>query len=218
MSAELNKEIDNLKTDVLTLAAMAEQNLRRAALAVIRRNPELTPEIVERNAALGLATAELEQNCLRLMSMYNPAAPDLRFLVAVLKAGRQLKPVGELAVQIGEDAVWYSQASNARYDPDFSRIAVKTLDLLKDSVTSLIGLNADLAKKVDAGEFETRLTGRQIYRRLCDSNNQQYLATYLLHTNNCFEKIAHHASNIAAEVLFLTDFTHTAGNAAHDIS
>ena len=83
MATQLTRQIDALKKKILTLSALVEENLRRAFTAIETRDPELATEVIDTDFPIDHMEVDIEEECLKVLALYQPVAGDLRFLVAV---------------------------------------------------------------------------------------------------------------------------------------
>ena len=90
MRIHLQREIENLKKDILTLGAMVEYSVREATLAIERRDEELAQSVIEKDLTIDQMEVEVEESCLKILALHQPVAIDLRFIIAVLKINNDL--------------------------------------------------------------------------------------------------------------------------------
>jgi phosphate transport system protein len=209
MPAHLRREIENLKKEILTCGAIAEQSVRNATRAIEHRDEALAKGVIERDINLDQMEVEVEESCLKILALYQPVAIDLRFIIAVLKINNDLERVGDLAVNIAERAMFLATQPEVNVELDFTTMAVKTQEMLKKSLDALVNLNAGLAREVCACDDEIDAMNRQMYLIVQDAMNthpdQIEPLTHLLSASRHLERIADHATNIAEDVIYMIE-------------
>ena len=121
MAHHLHREVEALKKKVLALSAMAEESVLRAVQAVEERDADLAAQVVKNDYVIDQAEVEVEEDCLKILALYQPVAIDLRFIIAVLKINGDLERIADLAVNIAERAEFLA-ASPPELSPSWSSI------------------------------------------------------------------------------------------------
>lgn len=209
MAEHLQREIENLKKEILTIGAMAEQSVREATLAIKDRNERLAGAVIENDVNLDQKEVEVEENCLKILALHQPVAIDLRFIIAVLKINSDLERVGDLAVNIAERAMFLVTQPEVNIKFDFTTMAVKTQEMLKKSLDALVNLNAGLAREVCACDDEIDAMNRKMFHIIQDAistyPDQVDALIHLLSASRHLERIADHATNIAEDVIYMIE-------------
>ena len=209
MPVHLQREIENLKKDILTLGAMAEHSVREATRAIESRDETLARGVVEKDINLDQMEVEVEESCLKILALHQPVAVDLRFIIAVLKINNDLERVGDLAVNIAERALFLTTGADVSVEFDFTTMAVKTQEMLKKSLDALVNFNARLAHEVCVCDDEIDAMNRQMYLIVQDAMStypdQVKPLLHLLSASRHLERIADHATNIAEDVIYMIE-------------
>lgn len=207
MSIHLLHEVEKLKKRVLTLGALVEEQVRKSVEAASKRDEKLAAEVIAGDAEIDRMEVDIEEDCLKVLALYQVVAGDLRFIVAILKMNSDLERIGDLAVNIAERAQFL-----ARLEPDemvfnLRDMAEKTQAMLKQSLDALINRDVGLAYRVCAADEEVDNVNRQAYAVLMEAvqRNPPRLKT-LIHQFTAMrqlERIADHATNIAEDVIYM---------------
>ena len=209
MAAHLQREIENLKKEILTVGAMAEQSVREATQAIEDRDEYLARAVIEKDVNLDQKEVEVEESCLKILALHQPVAIDLRFIIASLKINSDLERVGDLAVNIAERAMFLASQPQVNIEFDFNTMATKAQEMLKKSLDALVTLNAGLAREVCACDDEIDAMNRQMYLTVQDAINtypdQVEALIHLLSASRHLERIADHATNIAEDVIYMIE-------------
>ena len=209
MPVHLQREIENLKTEILTLGAMVEQNVRKATIAIESRDEILAKSVIEKDIEVDQKEVEVEESCLKILALHQPVAIDLRFIIACLKINNDLERVGDLAVNIAERAAFLCTQPPVYGAFNFVDMAAKAQKMLTLSLDALVNLSADLARQVCAYDDEIDIMNRKIYilvQNMIHTNPDQTESfIHLLSVSRHLERIADHATNIAEDVIYMVE-------------
>lgn len=209
MAVHLEREIAQLKKKILTLGSVVEERVRQAVQAVSRRDEALAQKIITADAEIDRMEVEIEEDCLKVLALYQPVAVDLRFIVSVLKINNDLERIGDLAVNIAERAIFL--ASQPRlYDPlDIPVISEKVQGMLKDSLDALVNADLNLARRVCAADDEVDGLNRGMHEKVRAEIRRDIEvlqgASQLLDVSRFLERIADQATNIAEDVIYMVE-------------
>lgn len=207
MSLHLKSATKQLKKRMLALSAQVEENVCRAVLAVERRDSQLAQDVFIKDQAIDTMEVQIEEECLKVLALFQPVATDLRFIVSMLKINQDLERIGDIAVNIAERAVVlatkHTDTSSAPFDP----AAAMTRRLLKASIDALIEMDATAAERVCeeqaaiAARFHELRGG--IHELLRADPSEMELRLNCLGVVRHLERIAELAREVAEYVIFL---------------
>ncbi|HBF43429.1 MAG TPA: phosphate transport system regulatory protein PhoU [Desulfobacteraceae bacterium] len=209
MKWHLQKEIDKLKKQILSLGAMVEERVRIAIQAHEKRDGELARKIMNADCEVDAFEVELEEECLKVLALHQPVAVDLRFISAVIKINNDLERIGDEAVNIAERVINISKWPPVTVPFDFRVMAEKTEAMLKGSLDAIVNLDADLAYKICLLDDEVDEINHSIYDKIKEAISRQPdrvgLLINLLLISRHLERIADHATNIAEDVIYMIE-------------
>lgn len=206
---QLKFRIESIKRSLLLLGGMVEDALQQALQAVHKRNPALAANVLAGDRRIDAKEVELEEECLATLTLEQPVAVDLRFVVAALKITADLERIGDLAGNIAEQATALSTQEALPIMPyDLPGMGRRAVAMLTKSLDALVHLDSDLAEEVRREDAMVDA----IYRRMFDHiqseirRHPEYLSQliHLMTIGRMLERIADHAVNISADVLYLT--------------
>jgi phosphate transport system protein len=209
MSVHLQREIERLKRQLLSLCALVEEQVQLAVQALLDRDPDMARRVVQRDIDIDHREVEVEEECLKTLALHQPVASDLRLIVAAMKINNDLERIGDLAVNIARKAVNFASQTPMEIPFDLAGMWDKTHSMLRDSLDALVNLNPVLANDVCARDTEVDHMKREI-RQSAESMMQRdpakvpVLLTLLAVSRN-LERIADHATNIGEDVIYLAE-------------
>ena len=98
-------ELESLKGQLLSMASLVEESIHKSIQALVERSEELAEEVISSDDAINMAEIKMDQLCLNLLALHQPAAIDLRFIASAMKINNDLERMGDQAVNIAERAL-----------------------------------------------------------------------------------------------------------------
>lgn len=209
MATHLQREVDKLKNKIIALAATVEKTVHEAVTAVNTRNARTAQQIIEGDAAIDQTEVDIEEDCLKLLALYQPVATDLRFIIAVMKINNDIERVGDLAVNIAERALSLCEQPPIKEPIDFAQMNRKALAMFRGSLDALMHQDVRRAHQVRALDDEVDTLNREMYDKiraaLHKSPEQVDALLNYSSVSRLLERIADGATNIAEDVIYLVE-------------
>lgn len=211
MKRHLERELDRLRKKILTLSAMVEGNIEKALLSLTRHEIKLAKEVIESDHEIDHFEVEIEEDCLKILALYQPEAIDLRYVVGILKMNNDLERMGDLAVNIAERSAYLADKKGTKLFLDFTQMGEKTIAMVKKALDSLIKMNATMAREVCAADDEVDEMHRKMLLLIQDyiekNPHEIKILIHLLLVSRHLERIADQATNIAEDVIYMIEGT-----------
>jgi phosphate transport system protein len=207
MAGKKEGDIEALKEQVLKMGGFVEESIRQSVKALVERDRDLAMKVMEGDAIVNNYDVEIEEECIRLLAIWQPTGSTLRFITTAIKIITDLERMGDLAVDICERAIELNEEPPLKPYIDIPRMAEAAQAMLKDSLDSFVKGDADLAMKVCASDDYVDNLNVQIFNELLmymlkDSKNISR-AVRLTYITKYLERIADHATNIAEMVVYM---------------
>jgi phosphate transport system protein len=209
MARHLQQEIEKLKSKLLTLATNAKDAVEKAVKSVDERDAGLAQTVVDGDLTIDRAEVDLEEDCLKILALYQPVATDLRLIVSVMKINNDIERIGDLAVNIAERALFLCTEPPIEAPSDLAEMRTKALAMLIGSLDSLVRQDTKRARAVRTGDDEVDDLNRQVFREFSaavrkNPDQVECLLSYLS-VGRHLERIADYATNIAEDVIYLME-------------
>ena len=205
----LQRELDNLKKELLSIAAMVENATDKALVALVERRPNLAYEVINEDDLIDQKEVRIEEECMKILALHQPMATDLRFVVTALKVNNDLERVGDLAVNIAERAAYLASKEMLAVTLDFPKMAEEVMKMLKSALDSLTRQDTDLARRIIAADDQIDDFNRRMYHCLQDlmQENPSTIkrAMHLLSASRHLERIADLATNICEDLIYMVE-------------
>jgi phosphate transport system protein len=209
MLKHLQKDIDSLKTKIITMGSEIEDRLYKSSLAMINRDERLVNEVIQSDNQIDKMEVDIEEHCLKILALYQPVAIDLRFIIAVLKINNELERVGDIAVNIAERAAVLCKRKDFKIPYNVTAMATKVESMLTRSIDALVNMDVSLAHQIRAEDDEVDEYNRDMYTRVRDmilqSPEDIDCMMHAVSAGRHLERVADHACNIAEDVIYLVD-------------
>jgi phosphate transport system protein len=200
-------ELEQLKTRLLEMGGIAEEQVRTAVKGLVERDHALIDQVLVGDDPLNSLHIEIDNRCFTLLALYQPMAADLRTIVAAVKINTDLERVGDLAVNIAEAARRYASRSPVKKLIDIPRMATIAQTMLRDALDAFVRRDTDLAQQVLNEDDRLDSLKTQIFRELLTYMLQDPStiepALDLILISRHLERIGDHATNVAEDVIFI---------------
>jgi phosphate transport system protein len=209
MKRHLERELDKLRKKILTLGAMVEGSIEKAILSLMRQDLKLADKVIESDEEIDQLEVEIEEDCLKILALYQPAAIDLRYVIGILKMNNDLERMGDYSVNIAERAAYLAKQKRTDLAIDFTTMWEKTIVMVKGALDSLIKMDSQKARGVCASDDEVDEINREMLNLIQDhmekNPKELRLLMHLFLASRHLERIADLATNIAEDVVYMTE-------------
>ncbi len=220
MKRHFDADLDDLRGSLLRMGGLCEEMVQSAVKVVIERDESRLVAVQAWERQVNALHIEIDDVCLRLLALHQPAAGDLRLIAAAIKINSDLERVGDQAVNIAETGVYLCKEPKIKLG-DIPRMVQVAVGMLKDSLDAFARGDVGLARGViKSDDEEDRLKSQTfnelVYLMQSDASAIQRGMGIILIARN-LERIADHATNIAEDVIFMVlgkDIRHSADPAS----
>jgi len=209
MTVHMKREIDKLKKMLLSLCTVVQDRFQQAVKSIKQRNINLAEKIIEADIEIDHMEVEVEEECLKILALYQPVAIDLRFIITAMKINNDLERIGDLAVNLAERSVFLAKHKEIDIPVDLEAMTEKTQSMLRKSLDALVNMDCHLAHQVCASDDEVDAMNRHMFvvvqDRIQTNPEQTDVLMHLLSASRHLERIADYATNIAEDVIYMVE-------------
>ncbi len=202
------RELQGVKDDVLQIGSLVDTAIERALTALIDRNVALAQVVAEGDQEINSLRYRLEEKCVWLIAHQQPAARDLRMIVAAMNIDTELERVADHAAGIARIVVQMGEEPLIKPLIDMPLMAEAARDMVARSLEAFAQGNAELAREVARRDDYVDQLYQQVFRELLtymmEDPRTITRALYLLFIAHNLERIGDRATNIAERVIFMT--------------
>ena len=204
------REQDALWADFLALAASVVNSLEKSAQAIRDGRFDLIDEVENEEEDSDRREVLIEQECLRILALYEPVASDLRRMATVLKVNRDWERIADLALRVARRARKLARKPGGMAMPEaLKQLARDVLQQVRASYQALASRDVTTARAVIAGDtainVQYRALRKQFKTGLGQHPEQLDAWLELMNTARNLERIADHAAGIARTVVYLEE-------------
>jgi len=209
MHRHFEEELTRLKERILKMGALVESQITASIKALVERDTALAKQTIQNDHLVNAMDVEIDEDCIRLLALYQPAARDLRFITTAMKITTDLERMSDLAEDICERSIELAEEPLLKPYIDIPRMADAAQKMVREALDAFVNKDAKLARRVCAeDQFIDELT-HQIFRELLSfmvedpttitrAVRVSFVAKYI-------ERIGDHATNIAEMVVYLVE-------------
>ena len=218
MERHRDQDLEKIRQTLLRMGGLVERMIGEAMQALIDRDVARAQAVIATDDEVDEVEKELDELCQRYIALQQPAAVDLRLLVAAMKIATDLERMGDSAVNVAQATEALNREPPLKPYIDLPRLARISQEMVRDALDSLVNRDSAAALAVCKRDDEVDSLYKQLFRELLtymmeDPRNITRALHLLLVARN-YERIADHATNIGEDVIFYVegrDIRHSAG-------
>jgi phosphate transport system protein len=203
-----HQQLDDVKTDIVRLAAMTTETIPRATEALLSSDLAAAQQIIDDDDIIDQQSIEVEEACLRVLALQQPMAGDLRAVMTAIKLNWDLERSADLAVNICKTVRRiYGVSLTPQLRGIIEQMSEEAYRLMRLSVDAYMDGNIALAAALD--DMDDRLDALQVefVRAIFDAHERDLMpmmsAVQLGLIGRYYERIGDHAVNIGERVQYL---------------
>jgi phosphate transport system protein len=209
MTRHFHEELEALKQTLLAMGGLVEDQIRRAMRALLERDDVIAQEVIDRDRQVNTYDVEVDEQCVNLLALHQPAAGDLRFITTTMKIVTDLERIGDQAVNIAQRALELNREPQLKPYIDLPRMADRAQRMVKESLDAFVAGDTALARQVCGEDAEVDALKEQIFRELLtfmmEDPRTVSRAIRVILISRFLERVADHATNIAEMVIYLVE-------------
>ena len=206
--ATLDRDLRTLQDDLLRLGSMLDEAISRAMRSLADRNLPLARQVVTDDAPINTLRFQIEEACLSLIATQQPAAGDLRKVVAAMSIVSDMERMADHAAGIAKIVLKMGDEPLLKPLIDMPRMAEECRQMLKQALDAFVSRDVELARAVASRDDVIDDLYKQIFRELLsfmvEDPRTTTRALYLLFAAHNLERIGDRAVNITERVIFMT--------------
>jgi phosphate transport system protein len=216
ISLSFDMELNDLRTKILAMGGKVEMMIAGSIKALIDRDSALADRIIAMDHEVNGFEVAIDEKCLQLLALRQPAARDLRFITLALKIVTDLERIGDQCANMAKRVKEINEEPPLTPYIDIPRMAQRTESMVKESLDAFVRGDVELAIKVcKDDQFVDELNvhiQRKLLTFMIEDPTTITRAIRLNYISKYLERIADHATNIAEMVIFMVkgkDIRHT---------
>ncbi len=204
--AKLDQDLDRLRDDILRMGDMVDNAIVRAMEALVEQDTVLAQEVIAGDEAVNAMRFQVEEHCLSLIATQQPAAGDLRAIVAAMNIVSDLERMGDHAAGIAKSVLRGEDDLKLEVPTDIMLMAKDVREMLQMAFKAYRNQDLALAHKVAARDDEIDEQYRKLFRDLLQTMAEKPIKSgagiRLQFASHNLERIADRATNLVERVIF----------------
>jgi phosphate transport system protein len=205
----LEEGLDSLRTKIIKMGSLVEEQLEFSLKSLFEQNIELSKIVIERDRKVDKYDVKIDKLCQKIFALTQPVAVDLRLIMSALKINNDLERMGDIAVNIAETTGPLVNNIDLLKRVQLDIMAEKVMTMIQKAIDSFVNNDHEVAFGVIKSDDIIDNMDREIFGKLVNEmtadnsliNPGAHSISILRH----LERLADHATNIAEEVIFLVD-------------
>ncbi|HFQ13916.1 MAG TPA: phosphate signaling complex protein PhoU [Gammaproteobacteria bacterium] len=217
ISQQFNEELEDIRTRVMYMGGIVEQQLSDAIKALTTMDAALAEVVITNDYKVNALEVSIDEECTQILARRQPAASDLRLVISVIKTITDLERIGDEAERIGRMALHFAEkGGDAKMLSGIVHMGDLVVKLLHDALDTFARTDAEAAvkvaredKKVDQ-EYETILRNLMTY--MMEDPRTIPILVDMMWSARALERIGDRSRNICEYVIYLVkgkDVRHT---------
>jgi len=209
MPDRFHRELANLKARLLELAQAAEAAIELSIKALLHRDHDLAIQVITGDRAVNALEEAIDNECIRLIALFQPVAIDLRQLMAVDHISAELERIGDIATNIAEEVLNLQHLPAKPIHSGLVRMAQDVQEMMRRCLQAFLTQDARLAREVCQADDEVDSLDRSIIHNLL---MEMTVAQEAITAGMCqvsivrnLERVGDHATNIAEQVVYMVE-------------
>jgi phosphate transport system protein len=209
MTRHFHDELEQVKEKTLKLGSLVESMVEQAVASLVDRDSRLAEETIAADKKADTWEVEINEDCIRLLALQQPAAVDLRFITTAMKISTDLERTADQAVNISQRAIELNEEPQLKPYIDIPIMSQLAQKMLRESLDAFVRKDVALAFEVIETDNKVDALKNQIFRELLtfmmEDPRTIPRAIRLILVSRYLERVADHATNIAEMAVYLVE-------------
>lgn len=209
MSKHLQRDLSQLAQQLLGQSSRVEEMVNKACRGLRESRIDVANDVLDQEIEVDRQEILIEEECLKILALYQPVAIDLRRVTTVLKINSELERVGDLAVHIAERTISLVEHPHVPLPEQLERMCVIATGMVNKAMDAFVNTDSAAAREVCATDDEVDEYNRQMIQHFKETMEEHTSligpVLHLFSATRQIERIADHATNIAEDVVYLVE-------------
>ncbi|MFN2431900.1 MAG: phosphate signaling complex protein PhoU [Gemmatimonadota bacterium] len=209
MERHFEQQLTELQNRILTMAGLAEEQLRASVKALLERDAGLARGVFDSDRRIDALENEIEEMSIHLLATQQPMARDLRLITMIQRMSSDLERIGDHAVNIGESLLRLHAGPALEPPPEIAGMAEMAVEMVKDAVDAFVERDAKAAEAILRRDDVVDRYNDSVFRILLtvmmENPRRISWGMEILLVSNNLERIADMATNISEDVIYIVE-------------
>ncbi|WP_017445048.1 phosphate signaling complex protein PhoU [Gayadomonas joobiniege] len=207
ISGQFGRELESMVSHVLDMGGIVEKQLNQALQAISNEDEKLAHKVIQEDYKINAYEIMIDQECARLIAKRQPAAIDLRIVLAIVKIIADLERIGDETCRLVKAALEQFNNSEQRFLVDLDHMGQQVLKMFKGALDSLARMDSLAAYEVYKQDKKIDVAYEAITRQLMTHMMEDPRAIPrimdVVWSTRSLERIGDRCQNISEHVIYL---------------
>ncbi|MBD1555750.1 phosphate signaling complex protein PhoU [Vibrio sp. S9_S30] len=206
ISGQFNVELESIRTHVLTMGGLVEQQLTFAMQALHKQDIELAKKVVKEDHKVNSMEMAIDEACTRIIAKRQPTAKDLRLIMAIIKTITDLERIGDVATRIARVAIESESVKVRTWQVSLEPLSRQAINMLHQVLDAFARMDVDAAAEVykqdDKLDAEYEAVIRQLMTYMMEDPRCIPAVLQVMWSARAIERIGDRCQNICEYIIY----------------
>ncbi|MEZ9489940.1 phosphate signaling complex protein PhoU [Vibrio breoganii] len=205
ISGQYNVELEAIRSHVLTMGGLVEQQLAYALRSLVKQDYELAKKVVAEDHNVNSMEVVIDEACTRIIARRQPTAGDLRLVMTIIKTITELERIGDVASRLARTSL-ENKSADPRYQNSLEPLCRLAIDMLHQVLDAFARLDIDAAANIyeidDRVDEEYQNIIRQLTQNMMDETEMIPTILQVMWSARAIERVGDRCQNICEYIIY----------------
>ena len=206
ISGQFNVELESIRTHVLTMGGLVEQQLSFAMQALHKEDIELARKVVRDDHKVNAMEVSIDEACTRIIAKRQPTAKDLRLIMAIIKTITDLERIGDVATKMAYVAIESPSSQEQMFQVSLEPLCRQAIGMLHQALDAFARMDVDSAAEVykldDKIDAEYEAVIRQLMTYMMEDPKNIPHILQVMWSARAIERVGDRCQNICEYIIY----------------
>jgi len=210
ISQKFNQELEEIRSQLLEMGGMVEQQVKDAVQSLLDGDTQLAAEVRSKDQQVNQLQLDIDEYCTQILARRQPAASDLRLVLAVIRATADLERIGDEASKVARATLKLAEeGASPRGYIEVRHLGNHVRQMVQDALNAFARFDSTKALAVlredENVDLEYRSATRALITFMMEDPRSISQVMSIMWVLRSLERVGDHASNLAEYVIYLVE-------------